>query len=473
MRTLSARVDLTPEQLKVIGDVRPGFRIIRGAAGSGKTTTALRQLGQQADMRLDRRHRYGHDSPVRALVLTFNRTLEGYIAEVVRRYVPDDDALELEVTTFGRWARSLVENIRILDESEVEELLQPHLMRLRWTSPGTRGHHQFFVDEVKYVLGRFEPRRLDNYLAAVREGRGTAPRVDRRLRTALLEAVLRPYAAAKHKSGVIDWNDLAVRAASAEPDLLYDIVVVDEAQDFSNNQVRAVLRHLQPSHNTTFVIDAIQRIYPRYLKWSEVGVTARPEIIHTLRENYRNTAAIARFARPLVAGLPTEDDGTLPNFEACDRPGTVPLVVAGRYGAQLRFMLNRLNATVETSEELIALLHPRGWFGEARKQLGTRGIPFCELTRNNEWPSGPETVALSTIHSAKGLEFDHVLIPGLDRKPTQHGPEPGDANLDRLRRLLAMAISRARMSVMIGYMPGKESSLIGLLDPSTYDLVEV
>ena len=139
MRTLSARNDLTPEQLKLVGDIRPGFRIIRGAAGSGKTTTALRQLGQQAHVRLDRRSRYGHDVPVRALVLTFNRTLEGYIAEVVRRYVPDDDALELEVTTFGRWARSLVGNVRILDDAELEELLQPHLVHLKWTNP--EAHH--------------------------------------------------------------------------------------------------------------------------------------------------------------------------------------------------------------------------------------------------------------------------------------------------------------------------------------------
>ena len=223
------------------------------------------------------------------------------------------------------------------------------------------------------------------------------------------------------------------------------------------------------------MIDAFQRIYPRFLKWSEVGVAARPEIIYTLRENYRNTAAIARFARPLVAGLPTEDDGTLPDFEACKRRGTVPLVVAGRYTAQLRFMLDRLDATADTSKELVALLHPRGggWFREARKQLGALAIPYCEITRNNEWPSGSETVALSTIHSAKGLEFDHVLIPGLNQELTQHGPAAGDASLDQQRRMLAMAISRARMSVMIGYRPGKESSLIGLLDPSTYDLVEV
>ena len=48
-----------------------------------------------------------------------------------------------------------------------------------------------------------------------------------------------------------------------------------------------------------------------------------------------------------------------------------------------------------------------------------------------------------------------------------------DADLDQLRRMLAMAIGRARKSVMVGYKLGEESSLIGLLDPATYDLVKV
>ena len=113
MRMLSHVIAPTDEQLKVIGDVKPGFRIIRGAAGSGKTTTALRRLGEQTRVRLDRRLRHGHDAPVRALVLTFNRTLEGYIAELARDSIPDDDALELEISTFGRWARSLVGNVSI------------------------------------------------------------------------------------------------------------------------------------------------------------------------------------------------------------------------------------------------------------------------------------------------------------------------------------------------------------------------
>lgn len=469
MRLLPS-VTPTPEQLKVLADVQPGFRIIRGAAGSGKTTTALLRLREQIAVRLNRRRRRGDDAPVRVLVLTFNRTLQGYISEFARRSAPDDDALDLKISTFARWARSLVGDVDILDRNQVSAVLRRHLRGI--VPSESLG---FFVDEVGYALGRFAPGDLSGYLDVVREGRGRAPRVGRKLRDRLLEEVLPAYAAAKADSGRIDWNDLALLAADAEPGRLYDVVIVDEAQDFSANQVRAVLRHLHGEHNTTFVLDAVQRIYPQFFKWSEVGISARPENIYTLRENYRNTAAIAAFAYPLVEGLPLEDDGTLPDFAACRRPGAEPVVVAGKYGGQLRVMLDRLEGTADLRAESVALLKPRGggWFDEARRVLTHRGIGFCELTRENEWPTGPENVALCTIHSAKGLEFDHVLLPGLSRQVTPHGPDDGDADLDKLRRMLAMAVGRARESVMLGYKPGEESSLIDLLDPSTYELVEV
>ncbi len=474
MRALPS-VTPTPEQLKVLADVKPGFRIIRGAAGSGKTTTALLRLKEQIRVRLDRRERLGHEAPVRVLVLTFNRTLEGYIAELARNSTPQDDALDLEIKTFGRWARSLVGNVDIVDGDETVAMLRPHI-----DSFATKRQHEFFVDEVQYVMGRFEydpvdfdPDDLSGYLTVDREGRGKAPRVAQPTREKLIYGVIPAYMDSKRQRGKIDWSDLTMLAAAATSYKAYDVVIVDEAQDFSANQIRAVQQHLQDPHNTTFVLDAVQRIYPQYFKWREVGISARPEIIHTLKTNYRNTAEIAAFAYPLVEGLPLEDDGTLPDFEACRRSGAKPLVVAGKYSDQLKVMLERLERVADLEQESVVLLQPRGggWFSEARKVLTERGIPFCELTRQNEWPTGPEVAALCTMHSAKGLEFDHVLLPGLSQRVTPHGADDGDADLERLRRMLAMAVGRARTSVMVGYKPGEESSLIGLLDPSTYELV--
>ena len=352
-------------------------------------------------------------------------------------------------------------------------MLQSHLQKLSISAS-----HNFLVDEVEYILSRFSPNELSTYLTVTRRGRGTSPRVDRKLREILLNDTIPAYTAAKAKEGVIDWNDLAIHAANINPDVRYDIVVIDEAQDFSANQVRAVLRHLQDSHTTTFILDGIQRIYPRFFTWSEVGIRVRPEMVRTLKENHRNTIEIAAFAHDLVGGLLMDDnnDGeTLPNFKSCKRSGKKPLVLTGKFSDQLRFMLKQLSNAINYGTESVAILHPLGggWFNETRRVLNGLGISFCELTGSNEWPTGSEVVALSTMQSAKGLEFDHVLIPGLNKEVTSHGPEDHDTDRDRLRRMLAMAIGRARKTVMIGYKPGEESSLIRLLNPSNYRSVRV
>ncbi len=74
--------------------------------------------------------------------------------------------------------------------------------------------------------------------------------------------------------------------------------------------------------------------------------------------------------------------------------------------------------------------------------------------------AGPETIKIMTIHSAKGLEFPYVFVgnvveqrfPGMDRKDPIPVPDAlvreilpqGDAHLQEERRLMYVAITRAR-----------------------------
>ena len=277
----------------------------------------------------------------------------------------------------------------------------------------------------------------------------------------------------KSERGLVDWNDVALQSSTVSSQE-YDVVIVDESQDFSANQMRAVVKHLSKDHATTFIIDATQRIYPQGFLWTELGITMRPEMVFTLARNHRNTAEIVRLASSLVRDLPPDEDGMLPDEEACEESGKLPEVVVGKYDAQIGYMLEDVQPHL-SSGDTVAILHPKGggWFDHTRHVLRRRGITYCELTRESEWPTGPELLALSTIHSAKGLEFDHVLMPGLSDQATPHGDEDGDGTLDSLRRLIAMGAGRAKKTVTLGYKPGERSTVFQHIDPETYRLVEV
>jgi superfamily I DNA/RNA helicase len=459
----------TPEQLTVIDDPNPGFWLIRGAAGSGKTTTALLRLRFLVRLWRDRHTDLGITEPVRVLVLTFNRTLRGYISELARSQIPEGPDLELDVSTFGAWAYGL------LGRSILERQPQDRqVLRLAGTAfPGWTP--SFLTSEVDYVLGRFLPEDLESYMGAERRGRGVSPKVDQELRRRLLDQVIHPYVAWKRERQVIDWHDVAVELARRPLGPPYDIVVVDEAQDFSANQVRAILQHLGEQHVTTFIRDEAQRIYPTTLVWSEVGIAIPQRQNKRLRTNYRNTRQIAAFARPLVEGMEISEDGDLPNLEGSVRDGPVPVVLRGLYSHQVDWAINYLRSGQIGSGETVAFLHPLGggWFSHLTDRLAKEEIPWATLTRESEWPKGAEQIALSTMHSAKGLEFDHVLILGYNAEVVQHGDESGDTLLEQHRRLLAMAIGRARQSVVVGYNPDDASQLIDFLDPTTYTAVDV
>lgn len=461
----------SPEQLAILSHNKPGVLLLRGAAGSGKTTTALLRLRQQCRAWLSRRERLGLTDPVRVLVLTYNRTLEGYISELARAQVAHDSNLELTVSTFAKWARDLLTadgaDLALLGNDDTARLLAPLLGPLRL-------RQRFALEEIDYILGRFEPSSLDRYLTTERRGRGRAPRMETTLRQQLLNEVVLPYQQHKIDHGVTDWNDVAVSARHASPSLRNDVVVIDEAQDFSANQMRAVLAHTSDPSSVTVVMDAVQRIYPRAFTWTEVGLDKLTGV-RTLRTNHRNTREIAAFARPLVDGLPVEDDGALPDFASCAGSGPKPWVLAGSYSEQTDWVLRHLQDRVDLDSESVVFLQPLGgrWFDYLRDRLERAGLPSSDLTRSSVWPRGPEQIALCTFHSAKGLEFDHAIMLGLNGQVTPHADSSDDVSLDGLRRLVAMGVGRARRTVVLGYKPSDPSTLIGLLDPHTYQAVQL
>lgn len=465
MRLLPA-VAPTAEQLPLLHDNQPGVMVIRGAAGSGKTTTALMRLRQLCQSRLQRRSRLQLSAPVRVLVLTFNRTLEGYVAALAAEQVTEDAHLQLTVSTFSKWAKALVSDDFTLDVEQCEGILARLCARFN-------GDTEFLIDEVEYLLGRFRTTQLASYVGARRDGRGASPRMDDQTRKRLLDEVVYPYRDAKLAANIADWNDLAVAAATASLDETWDVVVVDETQDFSANELRAVLAHVHENSSITFIIDAAQRIYNKGFTWKDVGVDN--PVFRSLKSNYRNTQEIAAFARPLVSGLSLSADAALPDLSAATRSGPMPTVLEGLYSKQIAWAIDNVVNKADLATESVGFLTfwDGAWSGFLRAELTKHKIEWVKLTKKSVWPGGDEAVAVCTLHSAKGLEFDHVVILGVSAQVTPHGTEEDDTDLEALRRLMAMGVGRARKTVTVGYKPGEASTLIGYLDPSTFRKVKV
>lgn len=408
-----------------------------------------------------RHTRLAISQPVRTLLLTYNRTLCGYVEALAEQQATKRGGVEIEVSTYAKWAHQLVGAPKMCGYR------QPHIhdiaRQLNVSLP-----QDFLCSEVEYILGRFSPDYV-RYLDAERTGRGLSPRVERPVRERILELIDR-YRARLKNSKELDWEDLPTAALKAKPQN-FEIIVIDEAQDFSANQLRSIQRHLASVSSLTLIVDTAQRLYPRGYTWAEAGIDARKATYYRLQENHRNTIEIATFARGVLTGLTVDDDGTLPDLARATRHGPKPSVFKGRYSAQLDFAIEHVRSNVDLNAETVAFLKPLGgaWFNHLKNRLQREHLPFEEITRTREWPNNKTNIVLSTMHSAKGLEFDHVIILGLSDEVTPHGQEADDDQLMTLRRLFAMAVARARKTVLIGFKDEEASSLVQYFQEGSFD----
>ncbi|OUS32023.1 hypothetical protein A9Q98_02400 [Thalassotalea sp. 42_200_T64] len=467
MKTLR-NIKPTPEQLKLITMLRPGTRIIRGSAGSGKTTTSILMLKTALGYLLDYKREQLQTAPIKVKVFSFNKTLAAYvtdlIAETSSQIGANPGELELDVSTLSLYLyKKIPFGKRLVDKNTINRLINQSCINIGLPQ-------QFIHDEIEYLLGRIDLNNVDDYLTIERVGRGSKPRLTQNQRQKILEQIIKPYIHHKNSLNLVDWNDLAFFASKTRLDT-FDVVIIDEAQDFSANQLKAILNQLTAKSFTTIVLDSAQQIYKRGFTWKDIGV--KEPTYFRLNQNYRNTFEIANFAVHLLknSGVNLDDDATLPALDTILRHGDLPIIVQGKFRKQLDEALRYMRENIDLSTKSVCFLHPKGggWFDFVKAKLKSASIDFVDLTRADRWPSSNVNVALSTIHSVKGLEFDYVIMIGIeDDHFIFEETDCEDSNYVSSIKLISMAITRAKENVILGYKEDTKPRFISYLEKGTY-----
>ena len=342
---------------------------------------------------------------------------------------------------------------------------------LRQASAAVEGHRfgaHFLWTEWSTVVDAWQLASWEDYRDVQRLGRKT--RLAEKQRE-LLWAIFSRVRSALDDQGRLTESGMFARvaakmAAAAHPP--FEFCVVDEAQDIGVAELRflAALGGSRPN-SLFFAGDLGQRIFQTPFSWRSLGVDVRGRS-HTLRINYRTSHQIRRQADRLLPAELADVDGN------AERRGATVSVFNGP-APEVR----TLDSPDDEAEAIADWLRARHGEGCAPHAIGVfvrspdqieRALAAVEAAgmrpaRLDDGSGVSGSVAVGTMHLAKGLEFRAVAVAACDDEvvPLQARIERvgDDADLEEVyeteRHLLYVACTRARDRLLVtGVEPGSE-----------------
>ena len=454
-------VFLHPAQRRMVERDYNGPARVAGSAGTGKTVVALHRA-----VHLARTHR-----DARVLLATFSETLAEVLRSRITRLISDEPKLaeHLEVHSMSRIARRLYEaNLgtpTLASADEVRELID----QAAGVVQGHKFSSAFLWTEWHRVVDAWQLETWQDYRDVARLGRKTRlAEKQRAVLWSIFSKVREELSNREHmtESGMFRRLERHLAATGHIP---FEYCVIDEAQDIGVAELRLLSVGGGGRPNSLFFAgDLGQRIFQTPFSWSALGVDVRGRS-QTLRFNYRTSHQIRRQADRLlpseisdVDGVTEQRGGTISAFNGPE-PLVRTLESPEEESACIAGWLRERRAEGYQPQEIGVFVRSEAELDRAIKGVEEAGFSAVALSTRPGGATG--SVAVGTMHLAKGLEFRAVVVAGCDDEvlPLQSRIERvvDEADLEEVynteRHLLYVACTRARDRLLVtGTDPASE-----------------
>ena len=443
---------LHPAQRQLVEREYAGPARAAGSAGTGKTIVALHRAVWLAEENPD----------ARVLLTTFSEPLADALRQRLYRLIRKPMVAErLEVESMETIARRIGRAKFGLVEYASDDQIKEWLDDAAKSATESRFTPNFLWDEWNHVVDAWQLKTWDDYRDVKRLGRKTRlAETQRRMLWGMFETLREKLA----EQSLLTQADLLAKiteAIHADGKSPFEFAVVDEAQDIGVPELRflAALGGNRPN-SLFFAGDLGQRIFRQPFSWKALGVDVRGRST-TLRVNYRTSHQIRRQADRLLPSEIADVDG---NTES--RKGTVS--VFNGQEPIIQVFETEEEESIAVGEWIKALLaedfqpleigiivRSDAQLSRAEEAIDAAGLKSVRLT--GRILDQEDSIAISTMHLAKGLEFRAVAVMACDDDviPLQERIETvadtGDLEevYNTERHLLYVACTRARDRLLI------------------------
>lgn len=464
------RVFLHPTQKKLASGNRSGPMRVLGQAGTGKTVLAMHRARWLAENRTPPGRK--------VLFTTFTRNLATDIQQNLRTLCSAETLAKIEVVNLDAWVGAFIRGHklehRIVYDRKRDAAYQAWESALATRDTSLALPDDFYEQELEQVILAQGITTLAQYRVARRTGRGVVlSRAKRDAVWPVFEEYRGQLASRKLKevddayrevSDILRADEGAADGAGETGDVgdgggvaraqgpAYSAIVVDETQDFGP-QALSLLRAMIPAgtNDLFFVGDGHQRIYGRHRAvMSRCGIEIRGRS-RKLYLNYRTTDEIRKQAVALLEGCEIDDlDGGRDEdkrYKSLSHgPAPEMLPVAGLEAAaqeSIRFIRAWRQQAGEVPLSLCVIAAGRQVRDALAMELKNAGLDCVTIDAQSNHANAQGVIHLATMHRAKGLEFDCVVVV----TPSSYLGEL--AETENQRKLLYVALTRAKRGALL------------------------